>query len=434
MSRIAIVGSGVSGLTAAWHLHRQHDIVLYEANDYLGGHTATVDVELDGAHYAVDTGFIVFNDWTYPNFIALLEELGVPWQWSNMSFSLRCERSGLEYNGTSVNSLFAQRRNILNPRFLRMIFDILRFNERSRRLLRSGDDSVTLGAYLQSEGYSQTFIEQYIVPMGRAIWSASGSTMLGFPARFFVDFFDRHGFLNVNDRPVWRTVAGGSREYVRKLTAPFADRIRLCAPVREVRREANLDTRGVEIVSGTGDRDRFDAVVFACHSDQALAMLAQPSPAEREILGAFPYQANDATLHTDARVLPQRALARAAWNYHLLGPDTERVALTYDMNVLQAIDCPKKLLVTLNRTDIDPSTVLGRYTYHHPIYTPQAVAAQRRRGEISGQQRSVYCGAYWRYGFHEDGVVSGLWALQDLARMLGTPPPPAPVLEARRSA
>lgn len=428
MSRIAIVGSGVSGLTVAWHLHRQHDLAVYEANDYIGGHTATVDVELGGQRHAVDTGFIVFNDWTYPNFIALLEQLGVPWQWSNMSFSLRCERSGLEYNGTSVNSLFAQRRNILNPRFLRMIVDILRFNQSARALLAGSDDSLTLGDYLQQQGYSQTFTEQYIVPMGRAIWSASGSTMLGFPARFFVDFFDRHGFLNVNDRPVWRTVTGGSREYVRKLTAPFTDRIRLRAPVREVRRDAT----GVEIVSGTGERDRFDLVVFACHSDQALAMLEQPSQAEREILGAFPYQANDATLHTDARVLPRRRLARAAWNYHLLDPDTERVALTYDMNVLQSIDCPEKLLVTLNRDDIDPATVLGRYTYHHPIYTPAAVAAQARRREISGAQRSVYCGAYWRYGFHEDGVVSGLWALQDIARGLGIDAPVAPVLEVTR--
>ncbi|MFZ9477306.1 MAG: NAD(P)/FAD-dependent oxidoreductase [Steroidobacteraceae bacterium] len=438
MARIAIVGSGVAGLTVAWHAQREHEVVLYEANDYLGGHTATVDVEWSGQRYAVDTGFIVFNDWTYPNFIALLGELGATWQWSNMSFSLRCERSGLEYNGTSINSLFAQRRNALNPNFLRMIVDILRFNGRARELLRSPKDSteaaalqaLTLGEYLRRERYSDVFIERYIIPMGRAIWSATGRGMLDFPARFFVDFFDRHGFLNVDDRPTWRTVAGGSREYVRCWQARFKGSVRLREPVREVRR----DTAGVTLTSGDGHTDRFDHVVFACHSDQAQSMLADASEAERQILGAFPYQANDAVLHTDERVLPRTRLARAAWNYHLLDPDTERVALTYDMNVLQNLVAPVRFLVTLNRADIDPDQVLGRYTYHHPVYTPQAVAAQNQRNLISGQRRSVYCGAYWRYGFHEDGVVSGLWALQDLARLTGGTPPNAPVLEpVRRS-
>ena len=438
MARIAIVGSGVAGLTVAWHAQREHEVVLYEANDYLGGHTATVDVEWSGQRYAVDTGFIVFNDWTYPNFIALLGELGATWQWSNMSFSLRCERSGLEYNGTSINSLFAQRRNALNPNFLRMIVDILRFNGRARELLRSPKDSteaaalqaLTLGEYLRRERYSDVFIERYIIPMGRAIWSATGRGMLDFPARFFVDFFDRHGFLNVDDRPTWRTVAGGSREYVRCWQARFKGSVRLREPVREVRRDA----AGVTLTSGNGHTDRFDHVVFACHSDQAQSMLADASEAERQILGAFPYQANDAVLHTDERVLPRTRLARAAWNYHLLDPDTERVALTYDMNVLQNLAAPVRFLVTLNRADIDPDQVLGRYTYHHPVYTPQAVAAQNQRNLISGQRRSVYSGAYWRYGFHEDGVVSGLWALQDLARLTGGTPPNAPVLEpVRRS-
>lgn len=429
MSRIALIGTGIAGMTAAWHLQRQHDIVLYEANDYVGGHTATVDITLQGRSYAVDTGFIVFNDWTYPNFIALLEAVGAKWQWSNMSFSLRCERSGLEYNGTSLNALFAQRRNLLNVPFLRMLIEILRFNDKARALLASGDDTLTLGEYLEREGYSRRFIEQYIVPMGRAIWSASGRGMFEFPARFFVDFFDRHGFLNVDDRPTWRTVSGGSREYARRLVAPFRDRIRLSTPVHRVRRDAT----GVTITSGTGDTDRFDHVFFACHSDQALAMLEDPSPAEREILGAFPYQANDALLHTDGRMLPRAPLARAAWNYHLLDPDTERVALTYDMNILQSIDSPEPLLVTLNRAaDIDPARVLGRYTYHHPVYTPAAVAAQARRQQISGQHRSYYCGAYWRYGFHEDGVVSGLWALADFAAATGTAPPPAPLLAPTR--
>ena len=432
MSRIAIIGTGIAGLTAAWHLHREHELVLFDANDYVGGHTATKDVEVAGRRYAIDTGFIVFNDWTYPNFIALLEALGVRWQWSNMSFSLRCERSGLEYNGTSINSLFAQRRNAFNPRFLRMIADILRFNTRARELLAPLDTprhpdpqgKLTLGEYLERGSYSRAFIEQYIIPMGRAIWSATGRGMLDFPARFFVDFFDRHGFLNVDDRPTWRTVSGGSREYARKLTAPFASSIRLATPVRRVERSAD----DVWISSDTG-RERFDQVFFACHSDQALAMLADPSDAEREILGAFPYQANDAILHTDRRMLPRTALARAAWNYHLLEPDSGRVALTYDMNVLQSIDSTETFMVTLNReADIDPTKVLGRYTYDHPVYTPAAVAAQARRAEISGVRRTQYCGAYWRYGFHEDGVVSGLWALEDFARATGTAPPPTPIL------
>jgi predicted NAD/FAD-binding protein len=427
MSRIAIVGTGIAGMTAARRLHDAgHDIAVFEANDRFGGHTATVDVDLDGRHYAIDTGFIVFNDWTYPNFIALLEEIGAEWQWSNMSFSMRCERTGLEYNGTSVNSLFAQRRNLLRPSFLRMIADILRFNGSARELLRSGDDRTTLAEYLRTQRYSQPFIERYIVPMGRAIWSATDEAMLDFPARFFVDFFDRHGFLNVNNRPVWRTLKGGSREYARKLVAPFLDRIRLSSPVVRVSR----DPDGVHLRTAGGPPERFDHVFIACHSDQALAMLEAPSAAEREVLAAFPYQANDCTLHTDSSLLPRRPLARAAWNYHMLERPQSRVALTYDMNVLQSIPGPDSLLVTLNREqDIDPAKILGRYTYHHPVYTPGAVAAQARRHELSGLNRTFYCGAYWRYGFHEDGVVSALWALQDFARATGAPPAQAPILE-----
>jgi predicted NAD/FAD-binding protein len=428
--KIAIIGSGIAGLTAAWRLHREHDITVFEANDYVGGHTATVDVEYHGRHYAIDTGFIVFNDWTYPNFIALLDELGVAWQWSNMSFSLRCEATGLEYNGTSANSLFAQRRNLLRPSFLRMIWDILRFNRESRELLRHANDTLTLGDYLERRGYSKSFRERYIVPMGMAIWSSTEAAMLGFPARFFVEFFDKHGFLNVSDRPVWRTVRGGSREYVRKLTAPFRSKIRLSTPVASVRRDA----AGVTVRTAAGDEARFDYVFFACHSDQALAMLESPTAAEREILGALPYQSNEAVLHTDLAMLPRRPLARAAWNYHALAPAAERrdlLAVTYDMNVLQNITAPAVFMVTLNRSDeIDPSTILGRYQYSHPIYTPEGVQAQQRRTEISGAHRSFFCGAYWRYGFHEDGVVSALWALEDFSRATGIEVPGAALADA----
>src|SRR5689334_15693417 len=295
--------------------------------------------------------------------MGLLDELEVGYQDSHMSFSLRDERTGLEYNGTSINSLFAQRLNILRPSFLRMIADILRFNRECKALLAGNDNRLTLGEYLEARGFSRAFREQYIVPMGMSIWSATESAMLAFPARFFVEFFDRHGFLNVDDRPVWQAVKGGSREYARRLTAPFHDRIRLKTPVLGVRR----DRQGVTVRSAAGS-ERFDHVFFACHSDQALRLLEDASEAERSVLGAFPYQENEAILHTDDSVLPRRRLARAAWNFHLLDPrdgGRERVALTYDMNVLQSLDAPVKFLVTLNRgADIDPARILRREIYH----------------------------------------------------------------------
>jgi predicted NAD/FAD-binding protein len=429
--RIAVVGGGVAGMVAAARLHPRHDITLYEAAGWIGGHTHTHDVELGGRRYAVDTGFIVLNDWTYPNFQALLAELGVATQRSNMSFSLQCERTGLEYNGTSLNALFAQRRNVANPRFLRMIAEILRFNRSCRSLLAAPDDRLTLAEYLRHGHYSREFVDLYVVPIGKAIWSASEASMLGFPARFFVDFFDRHGFLSVNDRPAWRAIRGGSREYARALTAPFRQRIRLSTPVAGVRRDAH----GVSIRTSRGDVERFDHVFFACHGDQALAVLESPTAAEREILGAFPYQENEAVLHTDMRLLPRAPLARAAWNYHRLAAGEDRVVVTYDMNILQAITAPEVFLVTLNHTArIREERVLATMTYHHPVYLPAGVAAQRRRHEVSGVNRTFYCGAYWRYGFHEDGVVSAMWALEDFARVTGDAAFPAPRLEPLRAA
>jgi uncharacterized protein len=300
-ANIAIIGSGISGLTAADRLHSRHNVTLYEAADYLGGHTATIDVELHGRHWAVDTGFIVFNDWTYPNFMALLAELEVPWQRSDMSFSLRCERTGLEYNGTTVNQLFAQRRNALRPSFLRMVHDILRFHREARELLRDPDAPATLAQYLRQKGYSRAFVERYLVPMGRSIWSVSEAALLGFPARFFVDFFDRHGFLSVNDRPVWQAIRGGSREYVRRMVQPFRSQMRLRTPVTGVRHEENR----VPVRTRQGELASHDFVIFACHSDQALAMLEQPSRIEAQLLTAFPYQRNDVVLHTDTRLLPR---------------------------------------------------------------------------------------------------------------------------------
>jgi predicted NAD/FAD-binding protein len=411
--KVAIVGSGVSGLTVAAALHPRHEITVYESASWVGGHTNTVDVDEDGRHVAVDTGFIVCNEWTYPNFLAMLERLGVRRQDSNMSFSLQDERTGLEYNGTSLNTLFAQRRNVLRPSFLKMIAEILRFNREAPRILASDDESTTLHEFLRDGRYSRSFVEQYIVPMGRAIWSAEEDALLGFPARFFVEFFRKHGFLSVDDRPQWYAVTGGSREYVRALTAPFADRIRTNTPVVQVRRLPHE----VQVRTRDGHVEHHDAVVFACHSDQALPMLADASAEERELLQAFPYQRNVATLHTDTSVLPQRPLARAAWNYHLRVQAHQGCAVTYDMNVLQSLETRRRYLVSLNLEDrIDAAQTLATFEYDHPVYTPAGVAAQKRHAEISGVRRTFYCGAYWRYGFHEDGVVSGLTVAEQFDR------------------
>lgn len=409
--RIAVVGAGIAGLSAAARLHPAHSVTVFEADDWVGGHTHTVEVDDGGRAVAVDTGFIVYNEWTYPAFTALLAELGVASQPSAMSFSLADERTGLEYNGTTLNTLFAQRRNLANPSFLGMLADILRFNGDAKRALGGTRCAGTLAEFLAERRYGRAFVERYIVPMGRAIWSAEQDALLGFPARFFLDFFERHGFLSINDRPRWRAVTGGSRAYVAALTAPFADRIRTRTPVQAIVR----DERGVSVVTD-GASERFDAVVLACHSDQALRLLESPSAHERQILGAIRYQPNDVVLHTDLRVLPRRRLAQAAWNYRLCAPVRPHCTLTYDMNVLQDLDARRRYLVSLNLTDrLAPGSILGRWSYAHPVYTPDAVAAQERHPQISGVRRTFYAGAYWRFGFHEDGLVSGLKAAAQVA-------------------
>lgn len=401
--KIAIIGTGIAGLYAARHLAREHEITVFEANDYIGGHTHTVDVTQDGRDYRVDTGFIVFNHRTYPRFTRLLEELGVASQASSMSFSVHCEATGLEYNGTSLNSLFAQRRNLLSPGFHRMILDILRFNREAPALLADPRQDISLGDYLERQRHGRRFVEHYIIPMGAAIWSSNPEVMYRFPAHHFIRFFHNHGMLSVNDRPQWRVVQGGSCSYVEPMVRPFRDRIRLCSPVDWVRR----DPAYVELKPRGSEPERYDYLFLACHSDQALAMLQDPTPLEREVLGAIPYQANDVVLHTDRRLLPRRPLAWAAWNYHLPRNPGEAVAVTYNMNILQSLDSRRPFLVTLNRSrDIDPAAILGRYRYHHPVFTPAAVAAQQRQAEINGLRRSFYLGAYWGYGFHEDGVNS----------------------------
>jgi predicted NAD/FAD-binding protein len=416
--KIAVIGTGIAGNVAAWKLAQEHDITVYEADRRIGGHTNTIDVTLQGRSWAVDTGFIVFNDVTYPNFIALLDELGVDSQPSDMSFSVRNERNGLEYNGASLNTLFAQRGNLLRPSFYRMLMDILRFNREAPALLDQPDNRITLGDYLAQKRYSAEFVDHYIVPMGAAIWSSTPGGMRRVPAAFFIRFFHNHGLLSVNQRPTWRVIRGGSRQYVERLVSGHRDRIRLDSPVEWIRRHpdcVHVKARGAEV-------ERYDQVFLACHSDQALRLLADPTPVERDVLGAIAYQRNEAVLHTDRSLMPQRRLAWAAWNYHIPdGPhDPEgRVRLTYNMNILQNLDAPVDFCVTLNHTQaIDPDRIISVIEYEHPVFSERAVAAQRQHRALNGGSRSYYCGAYWRYGFHEDGVVSALTALEHFNRDL----------------
>ena len=404
--KVAIVGSGISGLTCAYLLQRQHEVTVFEASDWIGGHTHTVDVQVEGRSYAIDTGFIVFNDWTYPNFIRLMDKLGVASQPTEMSFSVHDPVSSDEYNGNNLNSLFARRRNLLSPPFWGMLRDILRFNREALADLAAsriaGD--TTLGEYLRQRGYGQRFIQHYIVPMGAAIWSMSLQDMLGFPLQFFVRFCKNHGLLSVSHRPQWRVIQGGSRSYVEPLTRGFAERVRLNCPVHRVQRDAE----GVTVHSTAGV-ERFDRIVFACHSNQALDLLASPTLAERAILGDLRYADNEVVLHTDTRLLPRRKLAWASWNYRLGGPAEQPAAVTYNMNILQGIEAPKTFCVSLNQTAaIDPAQILGRYRYAHPQYSLAGLRAQERWRELHGVHHSYFCGAYWANGFHEDGVVSAL--------------------------
>ncbi len=402
--RIAIIGSGISGMVAAYLLHRDHEITVFEANDYPGGHTHTIDVTRGRMTLPIDTGFIVFNERTYPKFVRLLHALDVAWQSSNMSFSVRCEKTGLEYCPSSLGQFFAQRRNLLRPAFWRMIREI--FNFRGELLQTTNlPETVTLGQHLRERAYSREFREYFIVPMGAAIWSSEPRRFEDMPACMFARFFANHGFLNVRDQPQWLVIQGGSREYARALTAPYRDRIRLNCPVHSVRREPD----GVGIESTNGPSERFDHVILAVHSDEALQLLADPTEAEREILGAIGYQANRVVLHTDTSMLPERRKAWASWNYRIPSEPQATVTVTYNMNMLQSLSSDQVFCVTLNATrPIDPKWIVQRLTYAHPVYTPRALAAQRRHADISGVHRTHYCGAYWGNGFHEDGVNSAL--------------------------
>ncbi|MFC1563632.1 NAD(P)/FAD-dependent oxidoreductase [candidate division KSB1 bacterium] len=402
---IAVIGTGISGLTAAYLLHQKHDIKVFEANSYIGGHTNTIDVVTSKKTYSVDTGFIVFNERTYPNFISLLNRLGVASQPSTMGFSVSAEKTGLEYSGTSISTLFAQKKNIVSPSFYRMLKGILRFNREAPKLLNSNDDLITLGEYLLSNNYSKEFIDHFIVPMGAAIWSTVSDKMMDFPAVTFIRFFKNHGMLSFKDRPQWRVIKGGSKQYVKKLISGFQDSININTPIVSIRRLEN----GVDVETGNGKTERFDKVILAVHSDQALNMLEDPTDEEKRILSAIPYEENIAVLHTDTSVLPYRKKVWSSWNYHIWDNRKDKVSLTYNMNILQNLKSNDVFCVTLNAGDeIKPGKILKTINYHHPRFTVESILAQKEKHLISGENNTYYCGAYWHYGFHEDGVNSAL--------------------------
>jgi predicted NAD/FAD-binding protein len=409
--RIALIGTGIAGLTAAHLLHPDHELTIFEAGDHVGGHTNTVRVDTDAGTSDVDTGFIVLNDRNYPRFEALLDELGVARQPTNMSFSVSAEDEDFEFSSHGLRGLLAQPSNLARPRFLAMVADYVRFNRAARELLVDPDDHRSLRAFLEDERFSRWFIDRLLVPQAAAVWSADPEQMWNFPARFLAEFFAHHGMLSLTGRPRWSTIAGGSKRYVEALTAPFAERIRIRTAVAAVTRYA---TR-VEVVPAGGPPEDFDEVGSAAQADDALAMLTDPTPAETEILGAFAYQPNEAVLHTDRSLLPRRRAAWSAWNYHLPSRPRGRCAVTYYMNHLQALDADRPFCVTLNRTAaIDPTKIIRVIPYAHPVFTRASMAAQHRHDEIIGHQRTHYCGAYWSWGFHEDGVISAQRAVARL--------------------
>lgn len=414
--RIAVVGGGISGMMAWYLLQQKHDVTLIEANDYLGGHTATVDVTVEGKQYAIDTGFIVFNNWTYPIFNRFIAELGVAFQHTTMSFSVKHSAQNLEYNGNTFSSLFAQRRNLFRPSFWAMLLEIVRFNKLGKKLLaeQHPDLDLALGDFLLKHDFGSAIRDNYLMPMGAAIWSAGLAEMPAFPVRFFLRFFNNHGLLNVSDRPQWSVIKGGSKRYVEALTAKLgADKVKLGQRITKVQR----DDKGVMLQFADGHTEHYDKLVLACHSDQALALLGDTaSEDERAVLGGIAYQKNEVVLHTDTRLLPKRQRAWAAWNYNLDTNINDRATLTYNMNILQGISAPVTFCVTLNNTAaIAPDKILGVYQYDHPVYNHYTLAAQQQRSKINGANHTYFCGAYWYNGFHEDGAKSAV----DVAALLG---------------
>ncbi|WP_414430950.1 NAD(P)/FAD-dependent oxidoreductase [Alcanivorax sp. IL3] len=409
--RIAIVGAGISGLTAAWYLSRDHQVDVFEANDYLGGHTCTVPVSREHGDYAIDVGFIVFNDRTYPNYLRLLDELGLQGQPTAMGFAVSDKRNGLEYSGDGLGGIFAQKRNLLSPSHWRFIGDILRFNRNAPGLLDTEAGEMPLGEYLRRHGYGERFCRDYILAMGGAIWSCSLEQMEVFPAKFFIRFFQNHGLLSLTNRPQWYVVPGGSNQYVKPLVEQCSARFHTRSAVSAVRRHE----QGVTLTVN-GEQREFDQLILACHSDQAMALLDDPDSRETECLSRLGYQDNEVVLHTDIRLLPRRQRVWSSWNALLFDDDQERVQVTYDMNILQGIQAPETFCVTLNATDkIDPEKIIARYHFAHPLFTPDTVAACETLLADNGERRTWYAGAWCRNGFHEDGVVSALNVVRALS-------------------
>ena len=414
--KIAIIGSGISGLVCANKLHKNHDITVFEKNSYVGGHTNTVQVEDEGRPLAVDTGFIVFNKKTYPNFLKLIEELGVSYQKTSMSFSVQCESTGLEYNGTSLNALFAQRRNLFSPRFLKFVHGITQFNAAAKAYLQTEMTGKSLGDFIREQQIAPMVISHYLIPMAAAVWSADPRLMWEFPAEFILRFWKNHGFLEINDRPQWYVIQGGSKSYIEPLCRGFKDRIRLNAPVEEVIR----DDHGVKVKQASGQSDTFDKVIFACHSNQTRNILQDKTAQEESALASLPYQRNVAILHTDDSTMPRKRLAHAAWNYVLPKQASDLVTVHYNMNILQTLNTNNTYVVSLNTdSSIDPKTVIRSIEYDHPIFTPHGMSGQKTLRRISGKNHTFFCGAYMRYGFHEDGVMSALHAVRRLEDQQG---------------
>ena len=416
MKNIAVIGSGIAGLTTAYMLSKLHNVSVFEKNDYIGGHTATKDIHHNGQDFVIDTGFIVCNDKTYPNFLTLMSHINIELEPTEMSFSVLNQETKLEYNGNNLNSLFAQRRNLLRPRFWRLIKEILSFNKQCKALYQEDniDSTLTLGDFLMENSYSEFFAQHYILPMGAAIWSTSLREMRDFQLKFFIQFFYNHGLLNVSDRPQWYVIKGGSRRYIPALIEGFKERLFLNSQIKTVERSND----GVNLVFEDGTNQHFDEVVFACHSDQALALLNKPTADEKSVLGDINYSPNDVVLHHDTALLPTRKLAWASWNY-LLGVKSSQdqpASVTYNMNILQGIKSDTTFCVTLNQNDaISPDKVIEKYVYHHPVFNQQSMAAQQKRSQICGKNHTHFVGAYWYNGFHEDGVTSAL----DVAKRFG---------------